>query len=135
MQGSAVTRRRGGQVAACSHCGLYISHTNQTQTISAKSVNKGNHVPEKTEFTTYGIRTRQRPHGSVAQPHATEPRASARQLTIVNWFLLARQHQLTGLQPREWAVFNTEINVNLATHPGSIERLAPLSPLPPDLHP
>ncbi|KAL3702593.1 hypothetical protein TMatcc_011269 [Talaromyces marneffei ATCC 18224] len=30
QQGSAVTRRRGGQVAACSHCGLYISHTNQT---------------------------------------------------------------------------------------------------------
>jgi hypothetical protein len=50
---------------------------------SANSVNKGNHVLKRTEFTTYGICTRQRPHDPVAQHHATEPRAPARQLTIL----------------------------------------------------
>jgi hypothetical protein len=42
-----------------------------------------NHMVERTEFTTYGVRTRQRPHVSVAQPHATEPRAPARQLVLI----------------------------------------------------
>jgi hypothetical protein len=77
-----VTRRRSGLVAAEPHesNNKQIKHIKQA---SAMRVNKKRSRASKDRtLQRTSSRTRQNPHDSVAQPHATEPRAPARQLTL-----------------------------------------------------